>query len=109
MSTSPKTSFCQINFRVTITGVGLNGLGVGSMPRNATSQMEKDGKLQKMIWSTHFVYAWQLKMAWNVKNWDQKSSKTNQTKQLLDVLTFHEFRMIHGRYKIIIKNVYIYI
>jgi hypothetical protein len=30
-----------------------------------------------MIRSTHFVYAQQLKMAWDVKNWDWKSSKAN--------------------------------
>jgi hypothetical protein len=49
MSTSPKTNFGQISFRVTIVGVGLNAWGVGSVPQNATSRMEKDGKLQKMI------------------------------------------------------------
>jgi hypothetical protein len=97
MSTSPKTSFCQINFRATIASVGFNAWGVGSVPRNATSRMEKDGELQKMIRSTRFVYAQQLKMAWDIKNWDQKFSKTSRTKQLLDVLAFHEFRMIHGR------------
>ncbi len=97
MSTNPKTNFGQISFKATITGVGLNAWGVGSMPRNVTSRMEKDGELQKMIWFTRFVYAQQLKMAWNVKNWDQKFSKISRTKQLPDVLAFHESRMIHGR------------
>jgi hypothetical protein len=50
-----------------------------------------------MIQSTHCVYARQLKMAWDVKNWDWKSNKTSRTKQLADVLDFHESRMIHGR------------
>ncbi len=36
-------------------------------------------------------------MAWDVKNWDQKSNKVSQTKQLTYVLDFHEHRMIHGR------------
>jgi hypothetical protein len=49
MSTNPKTNFGQISFKATITGVGLNAWGVGSMPRNVTSRMEKDGELQKMI------------------------------------------------------------
>ncbi len=67
------------------------------MPRNATSQMEKDEDLQEMIRSTYFIYARRLKMAWDVKNWDKESSKTNRTKKLIDVLDFHESKMIHGR------------
>jgi len=70
---------------------------VGSVPRNATSQMEKDEDLQEMIRSTYFIYARRLKMAWDVKNWDKESSKTNRTKKLIDVLDFHESKMIHGR------------
>jgi hypothetical protein len=70
---------------------------VGSVARNAISQMEKDEDLQGMIRSTHCVYARQLKMAWDVKNWDRKSSKTSRKKQLTDVLDFHESRMIHGK------------
>jgi hypothetical protein len=37
--------------------LGLNAWGVGNMPRNATSQMEKDEDLQNMIQSTRCVYA----------------------------------------------------
>jgi len=59
--------------------------------------MEKDEDLQKMIQFTHYVYARQLKMACEVKNWDRKSNKTSWTKQFIDVLDFHEFKMIHGR------------
>jgi hypothetical protein len=42
-------------------------------------------------------YAWQLKMAWDVKNWDRKSNKASRTEQLINVLDFHESKMIHGR------------
>jgi hypothetical protein len=77
--------------------LGLNAWGVGSVPRDATSQMEKDEHLQGMIRSTHCVYAQQLKTAWDVKIWDRESSKTSRTKQLAYVLDFHESRMIHGR------------
>jgi phage terminase large subunit-like protein len=41
---------------------------VGSVPQNAASRMEKIEDLQKMIKSTCFTYAQQLKMAWDVKN-----------------------------------------
>jgi phage terminase large subunit-like protein len=41
---------------------------MGSVPQNATSQMEKNKDLQKMVQSTHFAYARQLKMAWEIKN-----------------------------------------
>jgi len=60
--------------------LGLNAWVVRSMFQDATSQMKKDEDLQEMIWSTRFVYAWQLKMAWDAKNWDRKSSKVIRTK-----------------------------
>jgi hypothetical protein len=68
---------------------------VESVARNATSRMEKNEDLQEMIRSTRCVYARQLKMAWDVKK--QKSNKVNQIKLLINVLDFHEFRMIYGR------------
>jgi hypothetical protein len=52
--------------------------------------MEKDEDLQEMIWFTRFTYAQWLKMAWDVKNWDQKSIKTSWTQKLTDVLDYHE-------------------
>jgi hypothetical protein len=70
--------------------LGLNAWGVRSVPRDATSRMEKDEDLQGMIRSTRCVYAPQLKTIWNVKYWDRKSNKISQTKQLADVLDFHE-------------------
>ncbi len=36
-------------------------------------------------------------MAWDVKNWDLKSIKVNQTQELTFALDFHEFIMIHGK------------
>jgi hypothetical protein len=39
--------------------------------------MEKDEDLQEMILLTHFACAQNLKMAWDVKNWDRKFTKTN--------------------------------
>ncbi len=77
--------------------LGLNAWGVGSVPRDATSRMEKDEDLQRMIRSTRCVYARQLKTTWDVKIWDQEFSKTSRTKHLVDVLDFHESRMIHGK------------
>jgi len=59
--------------------------------------MEKDEDLQEMIQSTRSTYAQRLKMTWDVKNWDQESTKTNRTKKLINVLDFHEFKLIHGR------------
>ncbi len=77
--------------------LGLNAWGVGSVPRDTASRMEKDEDLQGMIRSTCCVYARQLKTTWDVKNWDREPSKTSRTKQLANVLDFHESRMIHGR------------
>jgi len=68
-----------------------------NVPQNATSRMEKDENLQEMIQSTHSAYAKRLKMAWDVENWDQESSKTSRTQELTNVLDFHKSRMIHGR------------
>jgi hypothetical protein len=60
--------------------LGLNAWGVGSVPRDAASRMEKDEDLQGMIQSTCCLYARQLKTAWDVKNWDRESSKTSRKK-----------------------------
>ncbi len=70
---------------------------MGNVVRDAIVQMEKDDDLQGMIRSTCCAYARQLKTAWDVKNWERESSKTSRTKQLSNVLDFHESRMIHGR------------
>jgi hypothetical protein len=59
--------------------------------------MDKDEDLYEMIQSTQSAYAQQLKMAWDVKNWERKSTKTSQTQELTNVLNFHESRMIYGR------------
>jgi hypothetical protein len=48
--------------------LGISAWGVGSVPQNATSRMEKDENLQEMIQSTCLIYAQQLKMAWDAKN-----------------------------------------
>ncbi len=93
----PKPVLVKLTSKKLLKVFGLNAWGVGSVPRNAASQMEKDEDLQGMIRSTRCVYARQLKTAWDVNNWDRESSKTSQTKQLADVLDFHESRMIHGR------------
>ncbi len=77
--------------------LGLTTWGVGNVARDATSRMEKHEDLQEMIRFTRCVYARQLKKAWDVKNWDRKSNKVNRIKQLINVLNFHEFGMIHGR------------
>ncbi len=77
--------------------LGLNAWGVRSVPQDATSRMEKDEDLQGMIQSTRCVYARQLKTAWDVKIWDRESNKISRTKQLANVLDFHESKMIHGR------------
>jgi hypothetical protein len=93
----PKPALVKLALEQLLKVLGLNAWGVGSVLRDATSRMEKDEDLQGMIRSTRCVYARQLKMAWDVKNWNRESNKTNRTKQLGDVLDFHESRMIHGR------------
>jgi hypothetical protein len=93
----PKPPLVKLASEPLLKVLGLNAWGVGSVPRDATSRMEKDEDLQGMIRSTRCVYARQLKTAWDVKYWDRESNKTSRTKQLADVLDFHESRMIHGR------------
>jgi len=93
----PKSPLVRLALEQLLKVLGLNAWGVGSLPRDATSRMEKDEDLQGMIRSTRCVYARQLKTTWDVKYWDRESNKTSQTKQLANVLDFHESRMIHGR------------
>ncbi len=93
----PKPPLVRLASEPLLKVLGLNAWGVGSVHQDATSRMEKDEDLQGMIQSTCCVYARQLKMTWDVKYWDRESNKTSQTKQLANVLDFHESRMIHGR------------
>jgi hypothetical protein len=97
VSTLPKPPLVRLASEPLLKVLGLNAWGMGSVPQDATSRMEKDENLQRMIQSTRYVYARQLKTAWDVKYWDRESNKINRTKQLADVLDFHESRMIHGR------------
>jgi len=93
----PKPPLVRLASEPLLKVLGLNAWGVGSVPQNATSRIEKDEDLQGMIRCTRCVYAQQLKTAWDVKYWDRESNKTSRTKQLVDVLDFHESRMIDGR------------
>jgi hypothetical protein len=93
----PKPTLVKLASEQLLKVLGLNAWGMGSVSQNVTSRMEKDEDLQKIIRSTHCVYAQQLKMARDVKNWDQESNKANRIEQLTDVLYFHESRMVHGR------------
>jgi len=93
----PKPPLVRLASEPLLKVLGLNAWGVGSVPQDETSRMEKDEDLQGMIPSTYCVYARQLKTAWDVKYWDRESNETSRTKQLADVLDFHESRMIHGK------------
>ncbi len=73
----PKPTLVNLASEQLLKVLGLNAWGVGSVPRDATSRMEKDEDLQGMIRFTRCVYAQQLKTTWDVKNWDGKSSKTS--------------------------------
>jgi hypothetical protein len=93
----PKPPLVRFASKQLLKVLGLNAWGVGSVARDAIVRMEKDDDLQGLIRSTRCAYARQLKTAWDVKNWERESNKTSRTKQLSDVLDFHESRMIHGR------------
>jgi len=49
MSTIPKPVLVKLASEQLLQVLGLNALGVGSVPRDATSRMEKDENLQEMI------------------------------------------------------------
>ncbi len=76
----PKPGLVKLASEQLLKVLGLNALGVGSVPRDAASQMENDKDLQEIIRSTRCAYARQLKTAWDVKYWDRESSKTSRTK-----------------------------
>jgi hypothetical protein len=53
----PKPTLVKLASEQLLKVLGLNAWGVGSVPRDATSWMEKDEDLQGMIRSTRCVYA----------------------------------------------------
>ncbi len=62
----PKPALVKLALEQLLQVLGLSAWGVRSVLRDATSRMEKDEDLLTQF--THFVYAQQLKMAWDVKN-----------------------------------------
>ncbi len=82
----PKPTLVKLISKQMLQVLGCNVWGMGNVLRNATSRMEKDENLQEMIRTTRFTYAWWLKMAWDVKNWDRKSIKASWTEELTNVL-----------------------
>ncbi len=64
----PKPALVKLALEQLLQVLGLSAWGVTSVLRDATSRMEKDEDLLEMTQFTHFVYAQQLKMAWDVKN-----------------------------------------
>ncbi len=66
----PKPALVKLASEQLLKLLGFNAWGVGSVPRDVASRMEKDEDLQGMIRSTRCVYARQLKTAWDVKHWD---------------------------------------
>jgi hypothetical protein len=84
----PKPGLVKLASEQLLKVLGLTAWGVGSVPRDAASRMEKDEDLQGIIRSTRCAYARGLKTAWDAKYWDRESNKTSRTKQLATVLDF---------------------
>jgi hypothetical protein len=76
----PKPALVRLAQEQLLKVLGLNAWGVSSVARDAIIRMEKDEDLQGMIRSTRCAYARPLKRAWDVKSWEQESSKTSRTK-----------------------------
>jgi hypothetical protein len=53
----PKPTLVKLTLEQLLKVLGFNAWGVGSVPRDATSRMEKDEDLQGMIQSICCVYA----------------------------------------------------
>ncbi len=53
----PKPALVRLASEQLLKVFGLNAWGVGNLLRDAISRMEKDEDLQRMIQSTHYVYA----------------------------------------------------
>jgi hypothetical protein len=70
MSTIHEPALVKLASKQLLEVLGFNVWGVGSVPWNTRSRMEKDEDLQEIFQSTHCVYARRLKMARDVKNWD---------------------------------------
>ncbi len=63
----PKPGLVKLASEKLLKVLGLTAWGVGSVPRDVASRMEKDEDLQGIIRSTCCAYARQLKTAWDVK------------------------------------------
>jgi len=59
----------RLAFKILLGIIGILAWGVGSIPQNAWTPLEKDENLIETIWATRVVHAKPLKIAWGVRNW----------------------------------------
>jgi hypothetical protein len=64
--------------------------GVGFISCNAFSWIEKDDDLAKINMGEKIDYAKPLKLTWDVRNCDSKSTKGERKKEMQAVCQYHE-------------------
>jgi hypothetical protein len=69
---------------------------LGFISHNTFSWIEKDDDLFKEISVSKVHYTKPFKFAWDARNWNLESTKSNQEKKMQAMCKYHEFKMIHG-------------
>jgi len=88
----------RLAFEILLGIIGISAWGVGFIPQNAWTHLEKNKNFVETIWASIITYAKLLKVAWGIRNWTLKSNKCNRVKEMDVISKYHNFEIIHGRY-----------
>jgi len=77
--------------------IGIPMWGVGFIPYNKFSQIEKYNDFTKIIWVNKVGYPKPMNFTWDAYNWNFESTRGHWEKDMQIVCKYHESKMIHDR------------
>jgi hypothetical protein len=70
--------------------IGIPMWGVGFIPHNKFSQIEKYNDFTKIIWVNKVGYTKPMKFMWDAYNWNFESTRGHREKEMQIVCKYHE-------------------
>jgi hypothetical protein len=77
-----KPPLVKLASKILLKILGISNWGVGYIPRNAFSQIEKSDELGNTILQCKLSYARKAKLAWNATLWEQESNKSIRLEEM---------------------------
>jgi len=74
-----------------------SNMGCGAHSLHVMTKLKKDENLAGLIWASKVSYVMGLIIVWDSQNWTRFSSKKKCEKEIIWLVNYHEFEMIHGQ------------